>query len=228
MADGGHGGLFVTSQVVDMIWIGRLGPSAIAGAGIASIIIMMIMSMDFGLIIGVRAMVARFVGAKQQAQADQVAAQAIILALFWGGLMMMIVIVAGRPVMNLMGVEPLVIEEGMSYLRVMGFGWIAQDLMVMTLFSVQSAGDTMRPMLIEGGARIIHVTLDPLLILGIGIFPQMGVAGAALSNVASQIFGAAAGLLLLWSGRSRLKIHKKDFRPDFNIIWRIFRIGIPA
>jgi putative MATE family efflux protein len=221
-------GLFVTSQVVDMIWIGRLGPSAIAGAGIASIIIMMIMSMDFGLIIGVRAMVARFIGARDQAQADHVAAQAILLGIVWGGLMMTIGILSGRHIMDLMGVEPEVIEEGMSYLRVMFYGWIAQDLMVMTLFSIQSAGDTVRPMLIEGGARIIHVTLDPLLVLGVGVFPQLGVSGAALSNVISQVFGACVGLWLLFSGRSRLKVHTADFKPDIDIIRRIFRIGIPA
>jgi putative MATE family efflux protein len=221
-------GLFVTSQIVDMIWIGRLGPSAIAGAGVANIIIMMIMSMDFGLIIGVRALVARYIGARNQAGADRIAAQAVLLAVGWGGLMMLLGLLAGRHIMDLMGVAPDVVEKGMAYLRVMFYGWIAQDLMVMTLFSVQSSGDTIRPMLIEGSTRVIHVTLDPLLVLGIGFFPQLGVSGAALSNVASQAFGALAGLWLLWSGRSRLRFHKADFKPDFDIIWRIFRIGIPA
>ncbi len=221
-------GLFATSQIVDMIWIGRLGPAAIAGVGVASIIIMMIMSMDFGLIIGVRALVARFIGAREQAQADHVAAQAVLLGVCWGGLMMILGLLAGRHIMDLMGVAPDVIEEGMAYLRVMFYGWIAQDLMVMTLFSVQSAGDTVRPMLIEGSARIIHVTLDPLLVLGIGFFPQLGVSGAALSNVISQSWGALAGLWLLWSGRTALRLHKADFKPDLQIVGRIFRIGIPA
>jgi putative MATE family efflux protein len=221
-------GLFATSQIVDMIWIGRLGPAAIAGAGVASIIIMMVMSMDFGLIIGVRALVARFIGAKDQARADHVATQAVLLGIGWGGLMMVLGLLAGRSIMDLMGVAPDVIEEGMAYLRVMFYGWIAQDLMVMTLFSVQSAGDTLRPMLVEGSARIIHVTLDPLLVLGIGFFPQLGVSGAALSNVISQSWGALAGLWLLSSGRTCLRLHKVDLKPDFDTIRRIFRIGIPA
>src|SRR3989337_652820 len=76
--------LFVVSQVVDMIWIGRLGPSAIAGVGIANIVTMLVMSMDFGLIVGVRAMVARFVGAGDMKTANHVAAQALVLSAGWG------------------------------------------------------------------------------------------------------------------------------------------------
>ncbi|HBD10104.1 MAG TPA: MATE family efflux transporter, partial [Syntrophobacteraceae bacterium] len=43
--------LYVVSQLVDMIWVGRLGSAAVAGVGVANIVLLMIMSMDFGLIV---------------------------------------------------------------------------------------------------------------------------------------------------------------------------------
>jgi putative MATE family efflux protein len=220
--------LFVVSQVWDMIWIGRLGPSAIAGAGIANIVIMLVMSMDFGLIVGVRAMVARFVGAGDIRTANHVAAQALVLSASWGALMMTVGISLAEPIMSMFGLEAEVVNYGMAYMRVMFAGWIAMDLLVMSLYVIQSAGDTIRPMMIEASLRVIHVTLCPFLVLGIGIFPRMGVSGAALSNVISQSLGTVLCLWLLLGGYTRLHLSIKDFHVDFQIIWRILKIGIPA
>ncbi len=220
--------LFVISQVVDMIWIGRLGPSSIAAVGVANIVIMLVMSMDFGLIVGVRAMVARFVGAGDMKMANHVAAQALVLSASWGALMMIIGILLAEPIMRIFGLEEIVISQGMAYMRVMFAGWILLDILVMALYVIQSAGDTIRPMMIEGFLRIIHITLCPFLVLGIGIFPKMGVSGAALSNVISQVLGAMICLWLLFGGYTRLHLKRGDFRVDFNIIWRILKIGVPA
>ncbi len=220
--------LFVVSQVVDMVWIGRLGPSAIAGVGIANIVIMMVMAMDLGLIIGVRAMVARYVGAGDMPGANHIAAQGVILSVVWGGLMMILGMVLAGPILSLFELEPDVVTEGMAYMRVMFAGWIAMDLLVMTLYIVQSTGDTIRPLFIEGVLRVIHVTLCPFLVLGLWIFPPMGVSGAALSNVISQALGALIMLWILIGGKSRLHIKREHFHLDLDIIWRILKIGIPA
>jgi putative MATE family efflux protein len=220
--------LFVVSQVWDMVWIGRLGPESIAGVGVANIVIMLVMSMDFGLIVGVRAMVARFVGAGDMKMANHVAAQALVLSASWGALMMTIGIILAEPIMGIFGLEAIVISEGMSYMRIMFAGWVAMDLLVMALYVIQSAGDTIRPMMIEGCLRIIHVSLCPFLVLGIGVFPHMGVSGAALSNIISQALGTVICLWLLFGGHTRLHLSGGDFRVDFNVIWRILKIGIPA
>jgi len=219
---------FVISQVVDMIWVGKLGPEAIAGVGIANIVIMIIMAMDIGIIVGVRALVARFIGAGDLQGANHVAGQAFILATAWGMLMMVIGLSVGRPVIGLFGIEPEVITPAMEYMRIMFYGWVAMDIMVMQLYVIQSSGDTVTPMLIEGSIRIIHVVLCPFLVLGWWIFPQMGVGGAALSNVVTQTLGVVVCLWVLFSGRTRLHLSLKEFRLDLSIIARILRIGIPA
>lgn len=220
--------LFVASQVADMVWVGRLGPAAIAGVGIANIVVMLVMSMDLGLIIGVRALVARYVGAGDMEGANHIAAQALILSVTWGALMMTIGILLAKPVMGLFGLEADVMTEGMAYMRIMFAGWIAMDMLVMGLYIIQSSGDTLRPLYIEALLRIIHVTLCPFLVLGLWVFPMMGVSGAALSNIISQILGTALVLWLLLGGKTRLHLTRKDFRLDPDIIWRILKIGVPA
>jgi putative MATE family efflux protein len=220
--------LFMVSQLADMVWVGRLGPAAIAGVGVANIIITLVMAMDIGLIVGVRAMVARYVGAGDIAGANHIAAQALVLAVVWGILMTTFGILSAETILISFGLEQEVIAQGLAYVRLIFSGWIAMDVLVMGLYITQSSGDTIRPMMIESLIRVIHVTLCPFLVLGLWIFPPLGVRGAALSNIVSQSLGAALVLGLLLSGATRLKVVWHDFRFDPGIIARILRIGVPA
>jgi len=220
--------LYMVSQIVDMIWVGRLGSASIAGVGIASLVIMIVMSMDFGLIMGSRAMIARFIGAGDIRGANNTAGQTIILGVAWGLLITVIGVLAAEPLLRLFGVEEAVIAEGAAYIRVMLAGWVVMELLIMCLFSIQASGDTVTPMVVEACMRVVHLTICPILVLGWWIFPGLGVSGAALSNIIAHSLGATALLFILFKGRSRLRITLSDFRPDFGVLWRILKIGIPA
>jgi putative MATE family efflux protein len=173
-------------------------------------------------------MVARFVGAGDMKTANHVAAQALILSAGWGALMMIFGMTMARPIIGLFGLEAEVVNQGISYMRVLFAGWITMDLLVMCLYVIQSSGDTIRPMFMEAFLRVIHISLCPFLVLGYGPFPKMGVSGAALSNIISQTIGAIICLWLLFGGYTRLHLKKSDFRVDFGVMWRILKIGIPA
>ena len=220
--------LYVTSQIVDMIWVGKLGSSSIAGVGIVNIFIMLVMAVDIGLVLGARAIIARYVGMGDLRSASNMAGQSIVLGATWGALMTAIGVILAEPILGLFGVEAEVIAEGTAYMRVMFAGWVSMEVLVAGLYAVQSSGDTLKPMMIEIVIRSVHVTLCPFLVLGWWVFPSLGVSGAALSNVISQCLGVVIVLSLLFSGRTRLRLALRDFRPVPNILWRILKIGIPA
>jgi putative MATE family efflux protein len=220
--------LYIVSQIVDMIWVGKLGSSSIAGVGIVNIFIMLVMTVDIGLIMGARAMIARYVGAGDLRGANNVVGQAIVLGAVWGAVMTAMGVLLAEPILGLFGAEAEVIAEGTAYMRVMFTGWVALEVLVAGLYALQSSGDTLKPMIIEVVIRAVHVTLCPFLVLGWWVFPHLGVSGAALSNVISQSLGAVIVLSLLFSGRTRLRLAQRDFRPVPSIIWRILKIGIPA
>jgi putative MATE family efflux protein len=220
--------LYVVSQIVDMIWVGRLGSASIAGVGFANIVLLLIMSMDFGLIVGVRAMIARYVGANDMEAANCIGGQAYVLATLWGALITVAGMWLAEPIMRMSGVAPDVVAIGAEYLRVMFAGWIGMEVLVMGLYVIQASGDTMTPMMIELCIRILHVALCPFLVLGLWIFPELGVRGAALSNVVSQVLGAILGLWVLFRGRTRLNLTMADFRAKPATMWRILKIGIPV
>lgn len=220
--------IFMAGQIVDMIWVGRLGPASIAGVGLANFFYMILSAMDIGLIMGVRAMVARHVGAGDMRGASNVAGQAIVLGAIWGIIVAVIGLPLIGPIFTLFGAEPDVTSEGVAYIRILFAGWISAGVLVMGLYSIQASGDTLKPMIVEASIRSVHIILCPFLVLGLWIFPQMGVAGAAISNVVAQVCGATAVVYLLFSGRTRLKVTLQDLRPVPGLIWRIMKIGIPS
>jgi putative MATE family efflux protein len=220
--------LNMLGPTIDMIWVGKLGAASIAGVGVAGIAVQMVMSAIMGLMMGMRAMIARFVGARDVAGANHVAQQAFVISAFFALIMAIIGLFFAEPILSLFGLEADVIREGVAYMRVVFLGAAAMSFRMMTESVMQASGDAQTPMRIAVFFRLFHIALCPFLIFGWWIFPRFGVSGAALTNVISQSLGLLLGLWILFSGRSRLRLTMRNFRIDLGIIWRIVKIGFPA
>jgi putative MATE family efflux protein len=223
-----HESFYMVGQVVDMIWVGRLGSASIAGVGIASIIAAISESAIMGLVVGMTAMIARFMGAGDTSGANHVARQSFIISFAYGAVTTAVAVSLARPIIGLFGLEAAVVTEGVAYMRTLYAGSLAMSFWFMSLSIMRASGDSMIPMRISIFVRCIHVLLDPFLIFGWWIFPRMGVSGAALGNVVAQTLGMTISLWVLFSGRTRLRLTMRNFRIDPGTIWRIVKIGIPA
>lgn len=213
---------------IDMIWVGRLGSSSIAGVGASGMVVMLLNSMVMGLYTGLRAMVARYIGAGESKMANHIAQQSIIITFSFSALMAAIGIWFAEPIMILMGMSPDVVAQGAPYLRINFIGTITTSFRNMTDSIMQASGDSVTPMWIALFFRVLHITLCPFLIFGWWLFPRMGVTGAATTAVISQAFGAALGVWFLTSGRTRIKLSLKVPRIDWAVIWRLVKISLPA
>ncbi len=213
---------------VDMIWVGRLGPDAIAGVGVSGIAVMLAQSGLMGLFQGLRAMVARYIGAGEEEKANHVAQQAIVVGVVSSVVLALIGIFFAEGILRLVGVAPEVVSESADYLRIQFIGMTAMSFRMMAESVMQASGDALTPMKIAVVFRLLHVVVSPVLIFGLWIFPKMGVNGAAVTNVISQSLGTGLGFWILLKGRSRLRLSFKGFRIDGGVLWRIVRVGFPA
>jgi len=220
--------LNMMGPTIDMIWVAKLGSAAIAGVGIAGMAVMFVMAAMMGLAMGVRAMIARFMGGGDAAGAGHVARQGFVISAAFSIVMVSTGIFFAETILTLMGVEPDVVAQGTVYMRIMFVGAAAMAFRMMVEGIMQSSGDAVTPMKISVLFRFVHVIVCPFLIFGWWIFPRLGVSGAAVTNVFSQGLGLAIGLWVLFSGRTRLRLTLSNFYIDLDIIWRIVRIGIPA
>jgi putative MATE family efflux protein len=137
-------------------------------------------------------------------------------------------VVFAEPILRFFGLEADVVAQGTAYMRIAFAGWLTTSFWVVSFNIMNASGDTVTPMKISIFTRSVHLLLAPFLILGWWVFPRLGVSGAALTNVISQGLGMLLSLWVLFTGRTRLRLTLVGFRLDFNTIWRIVKIGIPA
>jgi putative MATE family efflux protein len=219
--------LLMIGPFIDMVWIGRLGPASVAGAGVATLVIFVANSTIMGLTTGMRALIGRFFGAGDKKMAVHASMQSFVIGAIYSVIIAMIGIFFSEKILMLFGVEPEVVREGAIYLRIEFIGIMTLTLDTFNNGIMQSSGDSVTPMRITFFFRIIHLVLCPFLIFGWWIFPAWGVSGAAASTVISQAIGGIIGIWILFSGRSRLRLNINNWRLDAAIMWRIVRIGIP-
>jgi putative MATE family efflux protein len=222
------GMLNMLGPTIDMVWIGRLGAAAIAGVGVSAIAITVVNSLITGVFTGTGAMVARFVGARDEGSANRVAQQAFVLGLAYSSILALVGVFLADKILLVLGVDPDVVTEGAAYMRIQLVGMFTMSAITAAQSVMNASGDSRTTMKISLVYRLLHVGLAPFLIFGLWVFPQLGVSGAALSSVITQAIGGSLGVWVLLSGRSRLRVTLKRFRFDGNLIWRTMKIGFPA
>jgi len=212
---------------IDMVWVGRLGSSSVAGVGVAGLAVMLANAALTGLTTGMRVLIGRYWGAGDKSSATHAAHQSFVIGIMYAIFIAIIGIFLAVPIVRLFGVDESVVTEGAAYLRIQFIGIITMTLLTFNEGCMQASGDTMIPMRLSIIYRITHIILCPFLIFGWWVFPELGVRGAALSDVLTQGIGGIAGMFILFGGYSRLKLSLKNWRPDLHTLWRMFKIGLP-
>jgi len=210
--------------VVNVFWVGRLGPDAVATVGLTEAMFSLIYALGMGLGIGATAMVARRIGEKNPEGAARAAVQSIAL-----GIMVAVPIaVAGGifapDLLRLMGGSPELVATGSGYTRVM----FAGNFVILLLFLINAifrgAGDAAIAMRSLWIANICNLILDPLLIFGIGPFPEMGVTGAAVATTCGRGMGVVYQFWRL-SGAHRFPIHRQHVRLERPLLAALLRLS---
>ena len=196
-------GLYMIGISIDMVWVGKLGSVAIAGIGVAGIYAGVQMMLMTGLSVGTRALVARFIGARDIEGANHASQQAFVISAVYTVVMIILGLALAEPVLRLMGLADDVVMLGADYIRIMfGLGSVTVAFWMMGYSVMQASGDTVTPMAIVILYRIVHIPLSYALVFGWWLFPSMGSSGAAMANVISRGIGMVLVLWALYTGRA--------------------------
>lgn len=220
--------LNTADQLLDLLWAGRLGTTSIAGLGVGQTYVQVGMTGRMGLDMAMRAMVARAVGAGDLARANHVALQAFSLSGGFSLLMALVGVFFTEGLLRLVGVPETVVVAGAAYMRVQFVGQGANAFRMMTGAALQASGDAITPMRAATVARVLHVALSPALVFGWSVLPELGLVGVAAANIIAQGMAATLNFHALFSGRSRLHLTLRGYRPDLAVLWQLFRTGLPA
>ena len=213
---------------VDTLWLGRLGKVAVAAPTLAWPLIFLMISVGFGVTIAGTALVAQYTGARRHEEANHAAGQVVSFT----GILSVVLAVAGvflaRPIMEIMGAGPDLIDQAAIYLQIIYGGIPAMFGLFMITALLNGVGDTVTPMKLMGISVVLNIVLDPLFIFGYGPFPEWGVAGAAVATVLSRGSIVLVGLYLLFSGRLGLHVRVPHLRLHWKTVKHILAIGFPS
>jgi putative MATE family efflux protein len=220
--------LMSLGPTIDMVWVGRLGGAAVAAVGVSGVVVQLAQGLMMGFTTGMRALIARAVGAQDMETARRVAQQAVVISAAYAVLMALVGHFFGERIIRFITHDPDVVRMGTAYLRIEFIGGATVTFRMMMDAIMQASGDSVNPMWIAVIYRVFHILLSPVLIFGLWIFPRLGVTGAAFTGVIAQSLGVLLGLNVLLGARSRVKLSFKSFKFDLGVVWRIVRIGFPA
>jgi len=212
-------------NIVDMIYVGKLGPSSIASVAMSGIIIGVVNTVTIGIATGTVALISRFFGAKDYDTANNIVIQTILLAVIASVVIGVTGYFFALPLMHLLGAKGDVLDLGTIYLKIMAIGSFTMFLVFSLNAILRGAGDPVTPMKVLVFSTVLNIILDPLLIFGIWFFPKMGVAGSSLATVIARGVGMFILLIIFMKGHSYFHLKLHDFRLDIRMMWRIIKIG---
>ena len=215
-------------NVVDSMFVSYISEYALTAVGLAFPAQNLMISVGVGTGVGVNALLSKSLGEKNFDAANKAAVNGIFLAFCSWAVFALLGGFFSRTFMILQTDVPEIIAYGDTYLTIIAVASAGMMFQICVERLLQSTGKTIYTMLSQGLGAVINLILDPLFIFGLGPFPAMGIAGAALATVTGQCVGALLGLLCNLRRNPEITLSFRGFRPHGVTIRKIYAVGVPS
>ena len=215
-------------NVVDSIFIGNYSQKGLTAMSLVYPLQLVLISVSVGTAVGVNSLVSRKLGEKQFEQANSAATHGLITCFFSYALFLILGIFSVRPFMSLFSTDAETVQYGVDYLTIVLCLSLFSIIQVMIEKTLQATGNMIYPMLFQMVGAVVNIIFDPLLIFGVGFFPEMGVAGAAIATVFGQFCGMLFAVIVLFTKTHEVKITFKGFKLSANVLKQIYAVGFPS
>lgn len=215
-------------NIVDSFFVAQISEDAMTALSLVYPVQNFINAVGIGFGIGVNAVIAFHLGAGEVAKADKAATQGMVIAVIHGIIITIVSIAIIPAFLRMFTSSETIINLGVRY-SVIAFAFSLIIILGVTFEKIfQSVGSMKVTMVSLMCGCVINIILDPLLIFGIGPFPEMGIEGAALATGIGQTLTLAIYLAVYIVRPIRVHISRKYLLPNKKIIMRLYSIGIPA
>lgn len=217
-------------NIVDSIFVAKLSENALTAVSLAFPLQTLLIAVGAGTGVGMNALLSKSLGERNFKRANDTAANGGLIFFFSAVLFLILGCTVVRPFYagQTHSADPEILTYGVSYLTIVmtcSFGILAQFFFERLL---TSTGKTVYSMISQLSGAITNIILDPIMIFGLLGCPAMGVAGAAAATVIGQCVGACVGAFCHFKYNKEISITLKGFRPNGEIIWKIYQVGIPS
>lgn len=216
-------------NMTDMLWVGRIGSRAVAAVGTAGFFTWLGVAFILISRVGAEVGVAQSVGKRDMAEVRAYIKHSIQLIISLALLYALVLIIFCRPLIGFFNIgEQDIVDDAITYLVIVASGMVFYFINPVFTAIFNGYGESRIPFTINSLGLIINMILDPLLILGLGPFPRLEVAGAALATIIAQFCVTVIFIIKarrtkeIFSGLNLFEV------PDMGRIKTIVRLGLPA
>ena len=211
-------------SMADRIYVGRLddGALAMAGIGLCSPIMSIISGITALFARGGAPLAAIALGERDQNKAEKYIGNSFGLLVVSSFAIIACVLLFGEPLMRLFGASDRTLPYALGYLRVYVLGTVFIQFTVGMNAYITTQGFARTAMITTVTGGIVNIVLDPVFIYGLG----MGVRGAALATVVSQMVSFVWVMLFIFGKKNRLRVSMANMKPDRGTIGRMMSLGM--
>ncbi len=215
-------------NIVDSVFVSMYDIDALTAVSLAFPLQNVMIAFATGTGVGINALLSKSLGEKNFDRANKAACNGVFLAICHYIIFLCVGIFLVKPFFMAQSSDINVINYGIDYATiccVLSFGIFIQITVERLLIST---GKSFLSMITQLSGAAVNLIFDPLLIFGIGPFPELGATGAALATVFGQIVAAIVGIVLNRKCNKELHLTFRNFKPDMSVIKRIYIVGIPS
>ncbi|MCQ2596300.1 MAG: MATE family efflux transporter [Treponema sp.] len=216
-------------NVVDSYFVAKISENAITAVSLAFPVQNLMISFGVGTSVGVNALLSLRLGQKRQEDVNKAAMNGIFLAFATYAVFAVLGLFLLKPYFYAQIDMEEIRNFGLTYTRIVLFAGFGCYGAMMGEKLLQSTGKSMLSMWSQLAGALTNIIMDPILIFGVGPFPEMGIAGAAWATVLGQIVAMIIAFTLNLKYNKEIHFNLKYlFRPDIRVIGQIYRVGVPS
>ena len=215
-------------NLIDSAFVARLSENALTAVSLSFPITTLMNATSIWIGVGVNVLIAGYLGQRKQNEANTTVTHGLLLAFGIGALLNLLSLLIMKPYFGAFTNNEEIYQLSLAYMSVCSFMQIPNMVHIAIQKMIQATGNMIAPMWFQIAGVVVNFVFDPLLIFGIGVFPAMGIRGAAVATVAGYLLSMILAFALLLGKKQKVRIKIKEFHIQKRMIARIFALGLPS
>ena len=215
-------------NLVDSMFVAKINEQALAAVSLSFPITTLMNALSIWIGVGVNVLIAGYLGQEKQEKADAAATLGLLLSVLVGTAVTVAALLTIKPYYSAFTQNSAIFAYGLSYMKVCAYMQLPNMVHIAIQKMLQATGNMIAPMWFQIAGVLFNFVFDPLLIFGIGPFPQMGISGAALATVLGYTLSMLLALVQLFFTSQKVRPKWKGYRFDPQMFRMLLSYGLPS
>ena len=215
-------------NLVDSMFVAKINEQALTAVSLSFPITTLMLSLSIWVGVGINVLIAGYLGERKQKEANTVTTLGLMISILLGACVNILVMIFMKSYYAAFTTDHHIFDYGIIYMRVCAFMQVPNTVHIAIQKMLQATGNMITPMWFQIAGVVLNFILDPLLIFGIGPFPEMGIAGAALATVLGYTLSMGIALFILLFTKQKIRLDFKNYHFQLKMVRDIFGCGLPS